>query len=116
MDYKVGEYVSILSFRFELMSRSEFKETPEFSLELKRVQGEQLNQHLISFVEKYRRRCDEVTPLRQQLEAVQAENKKLRDQSKRKETDMSGRVTELEEQNAELLEAIRNPLTSAILT
>lgn len=40
--------------RFELMCRSEFKEMSELTLELDRVQGEQLNQHLIQFIDKYK--------------------------------------------------------------
>uniref|UniRef100_A0A915EHD4 Spindle assembly abnormal protein 6 N-terminal domain-containing protein n=1 Tax=Ditylenchus dipsaci TaxID=166011 RepID=A0A915EHD4_9BILA len=59
------------SCKFELVTRSDFKDMCMMSLELKKVQGDQLNAHLIQFIEKYKQRCEEIPLVKKQFENLQ---------------------------------------------
>lgn len=68
--------------RFELISRGEFKDMTNLSLELKKISGEKLNHHLIKFIEKYKQKCEDIPSLKKQMEGLSMDNKKLREEIK----------------------------------
>uniref|UniRef100_A0A915DE66 Spindle assembly abnormal protein 6 N-terminal domain-containing protein n=1 Tax=Ditylenchus dipsaci TaxID=166011 RepID=A0A915DE66_9BILA len=100
--------------KLELVTRSDFKDMCMMSLELNKLHGDQLNAHLIQFIQKYKQQCEEIPVLKKQFENIQIV--RTQENVRRTETPQKGSAAmmeELHEENDELMGEVRKKAAEA---
>uniref|UniRef100_A0A915DGW7 Spindle assembly abnormal protein 6 N-terminal domain-containing protein n=1 Tax=Ditylenchus dipsaci TaxID=166011 RepID=A0A915DGW7_9BILA len=99
--------------KLELVTRSDFKDMCMMSLELNKLHGDQLNAHLIQFIQKYKQQCEEIPVLKKQFENIQIEHKRMCEEQRLHKKGSAAMMEELHEENDELMGEVRKKAAEA---